>query len=263
MTYTLEMYALDDAVDGMHDPAQGFKNAETFVSNSSVLAMVGPINSNVARAQMPILNRAVLAHISPFTSAPSLTDPEYGETKDLRPTDNLTYFRVNAASDLEGPAAADFMFDKLNVRKLALFEDTETYAKAIADGLQQEFVAKGGPLTLVQSVPLGTIDFSSIISDIVSLQPDGIFYGGLYDGPNLALQQLREVGSNVLFMGDDGILDQAFVDEVGSDGIGAYCVAAGVDATKLPEAQQFISDYRARFNEEIGAYSAKPMRPQT
>src|SRR5437899_11731412 len=46
--FTLEADARDDAVNGVHNPPQGAKNVESLASDSAVLGIVGPFNSNVA-----------------------------------------------------------------------------------------------------------------------------------------------------------------------------------------------------------------------
>src|SRR5581483_2329696 len=51
--YTLEGEAVDDAVQGVHNPEQGVTNVRGFISDPTVLAVVGPYNSNVARAEIP------------------------------------------------------------------------------------------------------------------------------------------------------------------------------------------------------------------
>jgi hypothetical protein len=100
-TYKLEMYALDDAVNGIHNPDQGVKNVQQFIADPAVLAMVGPFNSNVAKAVMPVLNTAGLANISPSNTNETLTKPEYGLTATLRPTGKVTYFRVCTTDDIQ------------------------------------------------------------------------------------------------------------------------------------------------------------------
>ncbi|MEO5953613.1 MAG: ABC transporter substrate-binding protein, partial [Chloroflexia bacterium] len=39
-TYKLEMYALDDAINGVHNPEQGAKNAQAFISDPAVLGVL-------------------------------------------------------------------------------------------------------------------------------------------------------------------------------------------------------------------------------
>src|SRR5205823_3642990 len=108
--FTIEVSNLDDAVSGVHDPQKGAQNMQQFVSDSKVLGVVGPFNSNVARAEIPISNRAHLAQISPANTNQCLTKNIYIPTTlgapkditckdagilapaDLRPTGINNYF---------------------------------------------------------------------------------------------------------------------------------------------------------------------------
>ena len=63
--YTLKFVPLDDAVNGVHNPTKGAQNVNQFISNKLILGMVGPFNSGVAAAEIPIANQAPLAMISP------------------------------------------------------------------------------------------------------------------------------------------------------------------------------------------------------
>src|ERR1035437_7142397 len=89
-----EVSALDDAVQGVHDPAQGAQNVKTFIAYSAVLGMVGPFNSNVAKAEIPLTNDAGLVQISPASLVSGITKGD--EAKKLRTShpDVNTYFRV-------------------------------------------------------------------------------------------------------------------------------------------------------------------------
>src|SRR5579872_876598 len=71
--YTLQASVVDDAVNGKHNPSQGAKNIQAFASDASVLGVVGPFNSNVAKAEIPLSNSLGIALISPANTNPDLT----------------------------------------------------------------------------------------------------------------------------------------------------------------------------------------------
>jgi branched-chain amino acid transport system substrate-binding protein len=259
-TYKLEMYALDDAINGVHNPEQGAKNAQAFISDPAVLGVLGPFNSNVARAMMPILNNAGLVNISPSNTGPSLTKEEYGEVASLRPTGKVSYFRVCATDDFQGPAAADFMYNELKLRNIYILDDTETYGKGIADQVNKQFVKDGGKVVAQEGVPKGTTDYRTILTKIAGVTPavDGIFYGGTTsNGLGLARKQMADAGLAIPFMGGDGIQEDQFITDAGEEATGSYSTVAAVDSTTLPDAQKFLADYEAKWSkEDLGAYSA-------
>lgn len=258
-TYKLEMYFLDDVPPGgtAHDPAQSSKNADSFIADEAVLVVLGPFNSSNAQAMMPKLNTAGLCQISPSNTNETLTKPEYGQTANYRPTGNITYFRVAATDDIQGPAAADYAYTELGLTKVYVLDDTETYGKGVADNFERRFKELGGTVLGHDGVPKGTTDFSSIMTTVAAAGPDLIYYGGTSSNNiPLARKAMKSAGLDAPLMGGDGIQDQQYLDVAGEDAVGSYSTVAAVNVETLDEAKQFIADYNAAgFNEPLGAYS--------
>ncbi len=255
--YKLEMYALDDAVNGVHNPQQGASNAQAFIADNDVIAMVGPFNSNVARAIMPIMNDANVAHISPSNTNEKLTKPEFGETTTYRPTGIITYFRVCTTDDIQGPAAANYAFDKLGAKSVYILDDQEAYGKGISDNFEKQFKSKGGTILGHDGVPKGTTDFGTIVPKVAATNPALVFYGGTTsNGVGLFRKQMKDKMANVPLMGGDGIVEQQMADDAGDNSTGVYGTVAAVNAETLPEAKAFLTNYKARFNANVGSYSA-------
>ncbi|HYM82670.1 MAG TPA: ABC transporter substrate-binding protein, partial [Candidatus Dormibacteraeota bacterium] len=108
--FTVTINQQDDAVNGKHDPKQGAKNMQTLVNDASVLFVVGPYNSSVAQAEIPVSNAAGLMQCSPANTNPGLTKPWGGvDPKTLRTTnpDKIAYVRVATTDDYQGAAGAD------------------------------------------------------------------------------------------------------------------------------------------------------------
>ncbi|MDQ5825957.1 MAG: branched-chain amino acid ABC transporter substrate-binding protein [Chloroflexota bacterium] len=258
-TYELEMYFLDDVPPGgtSHDPAQSSKNADSFIADPAVLVVLGPFNSSNAQAMMPKLNTAGLCQISPSNTNETLTKPEFGQTQNYRPTGEVTYFRVAATDDIQGPAAADYAYNELKLTKVYVLDDTETYGKGIADNFKRRFEELGGTVLGHDGVPKGTTDFSSIMTKVAAAGPDLVYYGGTSSNNiPLARKAMKSSGLDVPLMGGDGIQDAEFLNVAGEDAVGSYSTVAAVNVETLDEAKQFIEDYNAAgFKEPLGAYS--------
>jgi len=248
-SYQIQMYYLDDVPPGeqAHNPAQGSKNADSFIADPDVMAMVGPFNSNVARSMMAKLNTAGLASISPSNTAIDLTNPADPKIKDLRPTDKITYFRVCTTDAIQGPVAADYAYDKLGKKAVYILDDTEVYGKGIADQFEKEFTAKGGTKLGRDGVPKGTTDFSSIMSKVAATKPDVLFYGGTQsNGIPLARKAMASAGMKIPLVGGDGIVESGYTKAAGADAEGDYGTVAAVNANLLTEAKSFIDAYTAK-----------------
>src|SRR5438093_723952 len=133
--------------------------------------MIGPFNSSVARAEIPIINRAHLVQISPANTNQCLTKDIYIPQslsgvadvdckaagvpfpKDLRPTGTNNYFRVATTDDYQGPAMSDYAYKTLNIKKVGVASDAEAYGKGIADTFTIRFQKDGGTVVKRQDFP--------------------------------------------------------------------------------------------------------------
>jgi branched-chain amino acid transport system substrate-binding protein len=256
--FKLATSVLDDAVQGKHDPAAGAQNVKTFIADPTVLAMIGPFNSNVATSEIPLTNDAGLVQISPSNTNDGLTvGPDAKKLREAHPDVN-TYFRVCTRDSRQGAALATFS-KKLGYKKIFVIDDNETYGKGLADSFAAAFTADGGTVLGHEHITANQQDFKALLTKAKSTSPDAVFYGGTTStGGALVRRQMGDVGmSNVPYVGGDGISDgDVFVTGAGAMAKNVYFSIAAPDAEKLPSAKPFVAAYKARFKGPMGAYSA-------
>jgi branched-chain amino acid transport system substrate-binding protein len=253
--FTLQITQLDDAVQGVHSPQQGVANVKTFVSDPSVLAMIGPYNSNVAAAEIPVTNAAGLVQISPSAVSDGLTLGDAAKAlRRTNPSQNA-FFRVCTTDSRQGAAGAKFALQR-GFKKAYIIDDNETYGLDLANVFETNFQSGGGTILGHDHIAKNTQDFKSLLTKIAATNPDVVFYGGTTStGAGLIRQQMFDVGLNkVAFMGGDGIPDIATV--AGARADGTFYTVAAPNAEKLPSAQAFVTAYTAAYHEPIGPYSA-------
>ena len=140
----------DVGPSGLHDPTVGAANVTALISDAEVAGIVGPFNSSVAKAEMPITNQAPIAQISPANTNPCLTKDTAASgcsgandlIPTLRPTGKVNYFRVATTDDHQGPAGADYC-DKLGYKSVYVINDAETYGIGIANAFVGEWQKLG------------------------------------------------------------------------------------------------------------------------
>ncbi len=255
--FHLKADALDDAVQGVHSPQQGASNTKTFISDANVLAMVGPFNSNVARAEIPLTNEAGLVQISPSNTADNLTKgPDAASLRRSNPDTN-TYFRVCAIDSRQGLAAAQSA-RKLGFQKTYILDDNETYGLGLANVFETDFKQLGGTVLGHDHITKNQQDFKALLTKIAANHPDVVFFGGTSsNGGGEIRKQMFDAGlSKVAYLGGDGISDQQFIKDAGVTADGSYYTLAAPNTQKLPSAQQFVKDYQKRWNSQVGPYSA-------
>jgi branched-chain amino acid transport system substrate-binding protein len=262
--YTIDINVQDDAVNGAHDPKQGATNMHTLVADASVVGVVGPFNSNVAQAEIPISNEGGLLQCSPANTNTGLTYPP--DSAQYRPNnpDKINYIRVAAPDSIQGPAGADFVFTDLGKKNVYILDDTETFGVGVGNSFSDEFKAKGGKVVKRDSAPKSTTDYTPLFTAAATLNPDVVYLAGTTPtGMGLALKQARTVQGfeNTVFMGPDGVADLgpggtegATITVAGQASANVYGTVAGVH--DLPAGSTFLADYQAEYGKAPGAYSA-------
>lgn len=263
---TLQLVANDDVgVGGVHDPNKGANNITSAIGDYLVAGVVGPFNSNVARAEMPIANNAPIALISPSNTNPCLTqntkasgcDGDNDKISVYRPSGKTTYFRVVTTDNLQGPAAADYLYNQQKYKKVYVIDDTETYGVGLAKYFIPEWQKLGGTVIDHKSIK-STNSYVGLLTEAASTKPDVIYFAGNFStGGTLIRKQMQQVQGlqNVGFAGGDGIQDSSFATAVGTTGGPVFATVPAVDPSASPPAKDFITAYTAKYG-TIGAYSA-------
>lgn len=260
--FTVTINQQDDALNGKHDPNQGAKNLQTLANDSQVLFVVGPYNSNVAQAEIPVSNAAGLMQCSPANTAVGLTKGD--AAKALRQTnpDKIAYVRVATTDDNQGAGTADIAYNVASAKKAYVLDDTQTYGKGLADGFTDAYTKFGGTILKRDGVPDSTTDFTSYVTTAKSLTPDVVMYGGVTtSGLGLFRKQMAQQQlATIPFVGGDGIVDgsaataSSFLNIAGDGDMNSYGTVAAIH--DIPNPDKFASDYKAKFSSDPGSYSA-------
>jgi len=261
--YQLVDVTKDDAVNGAHDPNQGASNVTSLVADPSVFGVVGPFNSSVARAEIPVSNAAGLAQCSPANTGVDLTKAGSEAYRPEKP-DARNYFRVATSDDFQGPAGAAIAATTLGKTKAFVVDDTEAFGKGVADTFSTKFAELGGTIVDRQGNDYKVNqDFKSMLTAQQG-NFDVVYFGGtqVTGGGDLrkAMGQLGML--DIPLVGPDGITDLqpggsegAFITLAGVENSGnVYGTVAGIHDIPNPDA--FATAYTAAFGDPPGAYSA-------
>ena len=255
--FTLKFVPFDDAVNGKHDPTKGAQNVNQMISNTKILGMVGPFNSGVAAAEIPVANQAQLAMISPSNTNECLTiafdycQKYAGYTAmSLRPTGKNNYFRIAANDTHQGPAMADFAYDTLGLKTIAVWDDQEPFGLGVANNFATEFGKKGGTVVARQGFDTSTKpDFHSWLNKAKAAGAQAIYAGAtsatLGCVPRSQSQGIFDASS--YYLGPDGIGDGQCIKDAGSTmGNDHLYASQGVaDANSNASAAATITAYKA------------------
>jgi len=275
---TLKYISKDDStiVKGGHDPAQGAANITALASDATLMGVIGPFNSSVALAEIPVASRNGLAMISPSNTNPCLTvvvavcsDPTIKiNTASLYPAGH-TYFRVIASDVQQGAIDAYVAAKVLNATKTYVFDDQEAYGRGIALLFTKDYTADGGTIVgLPASLPGTTKTFATQISLAHSAGAQLIYFGGTSgNGCGLVRRDMGSAGFSVPLLGGDGCQNQLFITQANSgskpsEADGGYSTSAP-DVTKLSSSATFYSDYATAYASVGGKLANAMNEPYT
>lgn len=250
----------DDALNGVHDPQTGANNMTSIVADDTVVAVIGPLNSSVAKAQIPISNAAGLPQCSPANTNPDLT--KGAPAAQLRTKAN-NYVRIVTTDDVQGPAASQYIYEKLGKHSVYIIDSTDTFGKGVADAFEADFKQRGGTVVKHDGAPKTTQDYVSILTAAKALNPEAIYFGGVTaDGGARILLAASQVGlGDVPFVGPDGINDgsaatkDSFLNLAGDAAKNSYSTLAGIG--DYPGKAKFDTDYKAEYGIDATGYAGQ------
>ena len=260
----IDYESLDDATAqaGQWDEAKCAENAQSAAQDEEIVGWIGPFNSGCAAVEIPILNEAGLAMVSPANTYIGLTKPggEPSEPESYYPTGERNYARVIVADDKQGAAGAALLADE-GVESVYILDDKETYGKGLADQFQS--AAEDLEIEVIgrEGIDGSASNYRSLMNKIAQEDPEAIYFGGIIE--NNAAQLIKDkVGAgmsneDVLFVGPDGIFVDELLAQAGDSANGIYVTFGGLPESELSaEGQEFVENYEQQYDDEIQPYTA-------
>ena len=260
--YTVGYQSCDDstAQAGKWDPAKCSANAGNYSRDSSVIGVIGTFNSGCAEIEVPILNRAGLAEISPANTYIGLTHKPAlpGEPNKYYPTGKRNYARVVAADDFQGSADA-LLMQQLHVKSVYILNDKEAYGFGVASAVRN--VIAGSKSLGIKVAGFAAWDpkassYQDIASKISASGADAIYLGGLEcENGGKLIKDLRAGNATAKLIAPDGFSSfSSTIKDAGAASNGMYISIAGEPYKNLPPAGKAFAQ---AFGKSIGEAASK------
>ena len=232
-----------DAEDDGGTAEGGAAVANKLVANPAVVAIAGHIFSGATAAAIPIYEKASIPMMSPSATNPKLTT-----------TGSKVFNRDVFTDAAQGKFAAAYLYNKLNVKSLAVMHDGQAYGQGLAQVVKDQFTALGGTVVAFTAITPGQSDYSAPLADIASKKPQALFYGGYTAEAVVIVNQMKQAGlTGVTFFGDDGTFGQDFLDRTAANGEGAYSTSLIPPASAAKT--KFDAAYLAAYGQPAGKLS--------
>jgi branched-chain amino acid transport system substrate-binding protein len=259
--FTIQFQGFDDCRQAAYSADAGVENVQKMLGDSKFLGMIGPYNSAVAKAEIPIASSQHFTMISPANTNPCLTKdlPSCSyHPQDLRQGNANNYFRVVTTDDYQGPAMSTYAYNTLKATKIGILDDSTVFGVGIADAFEAKVKALGGTTLRKSYKKEQTSDFRSTLLAFKSFGAMAVYVGGT-DDQNICIPraQMKQIGWDVPYLGGDGIETSDCIDQATGNEVNIYATSAGADATQVPGAASAIAAFRKAFPgaNDFGGYT--------
>jgi len=216
--------------DTQLQPAQATTVTQQFISNSGIVAVVGPAGSQEVEAVGGPMARAGMGFITGSATAVALTTGKYP-----------TFFRVVSKDSVQGPQDANYIVKTLHPKALMIVDDQESYSTGLVSAMTPVFQAAGIKVDH-ESVSQNVTDFSSLVAKVtpamsVVVLPWQVAANAQQFGRNLAQQH-----KTALIFGTDGLFDASKFTIPGS-----YVSSFGPDITAIAADSAIVQAAKAKY----------------
>jgi branched-chain amino acid transport system substrate-binding protein len=234
---TLGFQACDDSIakTGLWDEATCHSNAQAYAKDERVLGVIGTYNSGCAAIEIPILNEAPLAIISPGNTAVclTLTSPtcEEGQPQSLYPSGDRNYARVVPNDAFQGAALAEFAQGSGVKRPFVLYTADDSTSIGQATNFRGAAEALGMRLAGYRAWDPDAAEYKDLMQQVDRAGADAVVLAGLteHNGAQVIEDKVAVLGDNeeVSLIAYDGLAQQSTIDEAGSASRGMFAGSPG------------------------------------
>ncbi len=246
--HRFELMILDDGSvpAGQYDPAQALTNVHTMLSDTDVLAALGPQMSGAGRAMAPFLSQGGLATITPSSTDPDISNPKFA--MQYRPAGKPIYFRTVTTDAYLGPSMANFFARQLKVKSVFVLDDGGAFGVSVVDAFEARARQLGLAVLGSDRLDPKAPDYTATLTRIKSLDPDAIFYGGVAQAGVKLARQAYEVIPKVIKGGSDGLTSADLLTGAGLPAAdGWYVTIAAPHLVDDAKAARFVAAFKSRF----------------
>jgi branched-chain amino acid transport system substrate-binding protein len=200
--------------DGQCNAQAAVSAAQKLISVDNVMAILGGTCTTETAAFGPMAMQNKIIVMSPSASAPALS--KLGKY----------FFRDYPSDSFQGKFAAQYVYQKLGARKVAILYHNDDYGVGLKDVFTQSYQELGGQIVDAEGAPQTDTDYRTALTKIKGSNPDAIYAPTYPDGAKAFLTQSATLGIKVPFLGPDSWDDPSLQKAVSGAGNFFYTLPA-------------------------------------
>jgi urea transport system substrate-binding protein len=228
----LELVVADDG-----SGAQGAQKAfDSLVFQQEVDALISMETSAARNAGLPIVNRGQVPFI--YTS--------FYEGRSCSP-----WMYVNAwVPEQQVAPIVDHFMKEFGAKSFFLVGSDYAFGRGMLEFTRQYIEDQGGEVLGEEYLPMDGTDWTAIISQLKSANPDALITSTAGGAPNVTLtKQLRAAGVDIPY--GNLAVDEGTAKGMGADAAGIYISASYITGIDSPENKKFLEGMARKFGDDL------------
>jgi branched-chain amino acid transport system substrate-binding protein len=203
----IELVIEDDVCDTKVSP-----DVATKLVGEGVVGVIGHICSGATEAALGIYLESEIPVISPSATNPPLTQSG----------NYPNFFRTIAPDDAQALLEVEFA-KSLGLTRIAVLHDKQSYGLGLAE-FAQAFIEADPDMEVVlfEGIEAGADIYTAVLNKVENSGADAIIYGGYHPEASKLVTQMNEAGMDMVFISDDGVKDDTFIEIAGENAEGVY-----------------------------------------
>lgn len=244
-TYKVELVVADNK----SDKVEAANAVQRLITSDKVTLILGSWGSSLSIAGGEVAKDAGIPVIGLSCTNPLVT------------AGNDWYFRVCFIDPFQGTVMANYAYNDLGARNAVIVREiSNDYSVGLAKYFSDKFIElTGNPNAILRTIDYNTgdQDFSAQLTQVKSLNTNVVFAPGNFTESALVIQQARDLGLNVPFIGGDTWETPEFVD-VGSDRVEGAVFSSFYDSSVAANdvAKTFLNEYVNEYSKDPAAVTA-------
>ncbi len=226
--------------DSEATPQKAVGSFHRLIKVEKVQAIIGDIASSPTLAIAPLAQENKIVLLSPGATAPKLSEA------------GPYFFRIWNSDADEGKATAEYAYEVLGYRKVAIIYINNDYGKGLKDVFENEFNVIGGKIDIIEVFDQNATDYKTQLNKIRARELDAVYLVGYPREIPLILRQAKEIGLKKQIIGSVAFQDPGIVElakEAAEGVIYPYPIDPDLESSAVAH---FIAAFQQKYGKEPG-----------
>lgn len=233
--------------DDRGSPQDAANLTQRYLSDKSIVAMIGGATSTATFGAVPVAQRGGLPFLITLASHPDLT------------REGNYIFRNSTTQEQEGPQLARLVAECLDAKSVGIMSLQNDWAVEMTRQLKLGLEKFETKIPIEETYHFGdNVDYTAQLAKVKAAGTDIIWFGSQYNDLAVILRQARRVDlGGTPLVGSAGNHSTGLIDVAGEAAEGLYLHTMFFPESPDPRVQDFVTKFRAAYGQDPNIFSTQ------